>query len=238
MSEIQVKEQGGGGKARQKKQTLRVDFTPMVDMNMLLITFFMFCTTLLKPQVMNIAMPSTEKPPPDQEITTRKSTAITILMGANDKIYYYEGKLEEQVFEDSTFLKVTTYGEDGIRKILLEKNRGTFEKIQDLKIKRERGEIDMVLYDTLVNRIQKEANEVLRIAPTVLIKPLDNSIYKNMVDMLDEMLICNIGFYQIAELVDGDKYLYFNKTLDTNILSPEQKMQWNKEQKVQWDKPK
>ena len=225
MSEVQVKENGGGGKARQKKQTLRVDFTPMVDMNMLLITFFMFCTTLLKPQVMNIAMPSTEKPPEEQQVKTRKTTAITILMGANDKIYYYDGKLEEQVFEDSTFLKETAYGEEGIRQILLEKNKGTFEKIQELKIQRERGEIDAVLYDTLVNRIQKDANEVLKIAPTVLIKPLDNAIYKNMVDMLDEMLICNIGFYQIAELVEGDRYLYYKKTGDEEVLSPAQKIQ-------------
>ena len=61
MSEVQVKDDSSGKKGRQKKQTLRVDFTPMVDMNMLLITFFMFCTTLLKPQVMNISMPSKEK---------------------------------------------------------------------------------------------------------------------------------------------------------------------------------
>ena len=58
MSEVQVKDEGGKKKGRQKKQVLRVDFTPMVDMNMLLITFFMFCTTLLKPQVMNITMPA------------------------------------------------------------------------------------------------------------------------------------------------------------------------------------
>ena len=61
MSEVQVKDEGGKKKGRQKKQVLRVDFTPMVDMNMLLITFFMFCTTLLKPQVMNITMPAKDK---------------------------------------------------------------------------------------------------------------------------------------------------------------------------------
>ena len=222
MSEVQVKDNGGGKKARQKKQTLRVDFTPMVDMNMLLITFFMFATTLLKPQVMNISMPSTEKS--TEPVTVGKTTAITFLMGAHDMIYYYEGKLEESVFEDTTFLKKTNYGEEGVRQILLEKNRGTYEKIQELKIQRERGEIDAVLYDSLVNKRQKEANE-MQIAPTVLIKPLDNSIYKNMVDMLDEMLITNIGFYQIAELVDGDRYLYYKKTGDESVLSPAQKEQ-------------
>ena len=43
---------GKRGKGKQKKMTVRVDFTPMVDMNMLLITFFMLCTTLSKPQTM------------------------------------------------------------------------------------------------------------------------------------------------------------------------------------------
>jgi biopolymer transport protein ExbD len=228
MSEVQVKEQGGGKKARQKKQTLRVDFTPMVDMNMLLITFFMFCTTLLKPQVMNIAMPSTEKAEEGQELTTRESTAITILMGENDKIFYYEGKLEDKVFEDSTFLKETTYGEEGIRQILLRKNEGTYQKIQELKGRRDNGEIDAVMFDSLSNKIQKDANDILKIAPTILIKPLDKSSYKNMVDILDEMLITNIGFYQIAELVDGDRYLYFKRTGDQDVLSPAQKAQLDK----------
>ena len=49
------------GNSKQKKMTVRVDFTPMVDMNMLLITFFMLCTSLSKPQTMEISMPSNDK---------------------------------------------------------------------------------------------------------------------------------------------------------------------------------
>ena len=37
MAEIQESGNKKGGKSKQKKMTVRVDFTPMVDMNMLLI---------------------------------------------------------------------------------------------------------------------------------------------------------------------------------------------------------
>ena len=58
---------GKRGKGKQKKMTVRVDFTPMVDMNMLLITFFMLCTTLSKPQTMEISMPSNDKDITEQQ---------------------------------------------------------------------------------------------------------------------------------------------------------------------------
>ena len=52
-AEVQESSKKGKG-SKQKKMTVRVDFTPMVDMNMLRITFFMLCTTLSKPQTMEI----------------------------------------------------------------------------------------------------------------------------------------------------------------------------------------
>ena len=47
MAQVEVKDNGGKKKkGQQKKMNIHVDFTPMVDMNMLLITFFMLCTTM------------------------------------------------------------------------------------------------------------------------------------------------------------------------------------------------
>src|SRR5574344_2445438 len=62
--------------SKQKKMNVRVDFTPMVDMMMLLITFFMLCTSLSKPQTMELTMPSNDKNIQQQDQTDRKSTRL------------------------------------------------------------------------------------------------------------------------------------------------------------------
>ena len=82
----EIQETGKKGKgSKQKKMTVRVDFTPMVDMNMLLITFFMLCTTLIKPQTMELNMPSNNKDiTDDQKSMVKASQAITLLLGADD----------------------------------------------------------------------------------------------------------------------------------------------------------
>ena len=104
--------------SKQKKMNVRVDFTPMVDMMMLLITFFMLCTSLAKPQAMHLTMPAK-----DQNLTAedkdkaKTDQMVTIYLGANDKIYYYMVDRKEQ-FGDPQFLKETTYGKAGIREVL------------------------------------------------------------------------------------------------------------------------
>ena len=83
-------EQGKGG-GKQKKKDVRVDFTPMVDMMMLLITFFMLCTSLAKPQTMELSMPSNDKNIQDDDKTvTKASQTITIYVAGNDKIYHVD----------------------------------------------------------------------------------------------------------------------------------------------------
>ena len=110
----EIQESGRKGKStKQKKMAVRVDFTPMVDMNMLLITFFMLCTTLIKPQTMELSMPSNEKDLTDeQKSKVKASQAITLLLADNDKLYYYEG---EPNYQDYTSLKETSYDADGLR---------------------------------------------------------------------------------------------------------------------------
>ncbi len=223
MAEVQANDKGGGKKGRQKKHTIRVDFTPMVDMNMLLITFFMFATTLLKPQVMNITMPSRDKVEKGQGTQFRKSTALTILVAGDNKVYYYEGLPEGDQWKDAATLTETSLAEDGIRALLMKKNSGTYEKVQELKVKRSKGIVSEQFYREKVDEIQKEANVELGIAPNVMIKITDDAKYESMVDALDEMLVCNIGFYQIAELADADRYLLYLNTQKAEYLTEKQR---------------
>ncbi len=70
--------------SKQKKMQTRVDFTPMVDMMMLLITFFMLCSTLAKPQTMELTMPSKDQNMTDEDKSvTKASYTITMYVTAD-----------------------------------------------------------------------------------------------------------------------------------------------------------
>lgn len=200
-----------GKKGKPKKINLRVDFTPMVDMNMLLITFFMFCTTLSKPQVMDIAMPTDQDVDEQETPKVKESKAITLLLGADDKVYYYLGKLDESAYKDYNTLKETTYStnasNEGLRDVLLERNSDAVTKMRELKI--ERKEKGVKMSDEEFKERSKEIKGD-KDALTVIIKPTQEATYKNLVDALDEMQICSVGKYAIVDMTDGDHFLLEN----------------------------
>ena len=202
-AEVQESSGKKRGKGKQKKMTVRVDFTPMVDMNMLLITFFMLCTTLSKPQTMEISMPSNDKDITDQQKSMVKaSQAITLLLGADNKLYYYEG---EPNYRDYTSLKETTYGANGLRAVLLQKNAAAVNQVRALK----QQKLDLEITD---DEYKKKVSEIKsgKDTPTVIIKATDDASYMNLIDALDEMQICNIGKYVITDIVEADEFLIKN----------------------------
>ena len=73
--------------SRQKKFEPRIDFTPMVDMNMLLITFFMLCTTMLKSQTLKIALPSNSNEAMQEKNQNQaaESQAFTIILDGKEE---------------------------------------------------------------------------------------------------------------------------------------------------------
>ena len=182
-----------GGKPQGKKLSTRVDFTPMVDLGFLLITFFMLTTSMNKPQTMEINMPVKEENLDEEEKTKiKESQAMTILLTEKDKVVYYFGITDPK-------LETSNFGKNGIRKILLQKNRELnpvgVDSIPILKDMFQKKEIDEATYKKRLSVIKAYKNGLI-----VVIKADDKSKFKNLVDILDEMLICNIGRYAIVDI--------------------------------------
>jgi len=206
MSEIQTNDGGGKkkkGGSKQKKISVFVDFTPMVDMNMLLITFFMLCTSLSKPQTMEINMPSNDKNITNEDRDAVKaSQAITLVLAGGDSIFYYTGQPD---YKDFNSLKLSSYKADGIRAFLLKRNTEAVNKINDLKQKKLQLKISQAQFTKQVSEIKGGKG-----TPVVIIKAADKATYKNLIDALDEMQICNIGKYVIDKMSPAEAYLMKN----------------------------
>ena len=184
-------EQGGGdgkhSKGRQKKMQIHVDFTPMVDMNMLLITFFMLCTTMIKSQTLNISLPTNEKVDQAQQNKVKQSEAITIIVDSDrDKpvdgkpgavkanyVYYYEGKPggEEGIKDangdglvDNNNLKATEFlgnvngVAQGIRAVLRERNLEVVKRIDVLKEEWRAKKLSDETYQAEAKKIRNDRN--------------------------------------------------------------------------------
>jgi biopolymer transport protein ExbD len=198
MAEITTSK-GSGKKGKPKKLSTRVDFTPMCDLGFLLITFFMLSTSMNKPQTMELSLPSKDKVTEEEQSKIKESTAITIILGKEDKLFYYFGigteEAAPQVIE-------TTYAPDGIRKMLLQRNLDVVTQVRKLK---DEFENERISEEELRKRTSEAKDN--KMAPVVMIKSSDEATYKNMVDILDEMQICSIGRFAMVDITDYDKVL-------------------------------
>jgi len=155
----------GPGVKKGKKMSTRVDLTPMVDLGFLLITFFIFTTTMSQPTAMKLFLPKdTDKP--EEQNKAKESGALTIMLGDKNHVYYYEGILDPAGanFKSSSF--------KDIREVIMNKKKSTDEK-------------DFV----------------------VVIKPGDQSTYKNVIDILDEMTINVVKKYALVDISEGEASL-------------------------------
>ncbi len=203
MGEIIVEEKGKkGGKRQAKKHSTRIDMTPMVDLMCLLITFFMLTTAFSKPKVMVITMPEkTDNPDDKNRPEIPKNRTLNILLTEGHKVYYYIGIADPKKPAELPQLVKTDFSKDGIRKFLLIKNKDLFTKIAEYRDQRITGKGKFkddadTTADSKIKKLKKEDQK----GPIVLIKADEKAKYKDIVDIIDEMAICNIASYAVVDL--------------------------------------
>jgi biopolymer transport protein ExbD len=171
----------GPGVKKAKKLNTRVDMTPFVDIGFLLITFFIFTATMSAPTTMDLNMPKdTEKK--DEETKVKQSGALNILLGKDNSLFYYEGEL------DPTGANFKS---------------GTFKEIRDVIIKKKKEVVDKYVSDPACEAEAKAKGKTIddyckQKDFFVIIKPTDEAVYKNVVDILDEMTINKVARYALV----------------------------------------
>lgn len=166
----------GPGVKKAKKLSTRVDMTPMVDLGFLLITFFIFTTTMSTPNTMRLIMPKDEKDP-EKQTEVKQSGALTILMGGDDGVYYYEGQMEA----DGSNFQTSDYKK--IREVIQKKKAAVMVQGRSLGHHPDSLDKDMV----------------------VVIKPNKEATFKNTIDILDEMAISRIMRYALVDITPTEE---------------------------------
>lgn len=180
----------GPGVKKAKKLSTRVDMTPMVDLGFLLITFFIFTATMSSPVGMDLNMPKdTNKD--DEQTKAKQSGALTVMLGKDNNVYYYEGELAP----DGANFKQTTF--KGIRDEIIRKKKEVIAAYTGNAAceekAREKGKDP---------RKSCEDEDFI-----VVIKPTANATYKNTVDILDEMTINNVRRFAMVKIADSERDL-------------------------------
>lgn len=158
-----------GKKGRKKAKIPKIDMTPMVDLGFLLLTFFILTTTLSTPTTMPVVVPPKKEPKTEEEKPDKiaESRVFTIMLGAKNRAYYYQGVKEPE-------LHVTGFSKKkGIRDACI-------DAMDRLKTNPSIPEKDKTML--------------------FLIKITDKAVYKNMVDILDEMNVLGQKSYALVDI--------------------------------------
>jgi len=199
MASIEGGDGGGGhkkgpGVKKAKKLSTRVDMTPMVDLGFLLITFFIFTATMSSPKTMDLNMPKDSEKKED-ETKVKQSGALTIMLGKDDKVYFYEGELapDGSNFKSSSFKAIRA--EIIRKKQEVIKTHQHDDKCQEMKDKAQKNG------DPNWERADLDRDFV------VVIKPNEEATYRNTVDMLDEMTINNVKRFAMIKIAPTENDL-------------------------------
>jgi biopolymer transport protein ExbD len=101
-----------------RNYSANIDMTPMVDLGFLLITFFIFTSTMNEAKALKLIMPNeNDRVPP----AVKESHVATVILGQGNLVFYYEG-FPENAFKNKNYQQ-THFGKDGVREMIMEKKR-------------------------------------------------------------------------------------------------------------------
>jgi biopolymer transport protein ExbD len=160
-------------KPGRRMHSVKVDLTPMVDLGFLLITFFVFTTTMSEIKALKLVMPKDD----GKGTPVAESGTVTIIPGEH-RLWYYEGE-----FPGS---------KSGIKPI-------PYTRIDQLRT-------NLVQLKNKLTGINGNDDKLV-----VMIKPLKNASFNNIVNMLDEMKICGIKRYALMDVSVGEEELTEHK---------------------------
>jgi len=152
------------------KCQLKIDMTPMVDLGFLLITFFIFTTSMAEPMATNLFMP---KDGPETNVS--EATVLTVLLAGENKIYYYDGKWDNSFNRHQVML--TTYIlSSGLRQVIRDKqNRmGSMKNEMMLLIKPS----DESTYNNLINTLDETTINGVKKYSLLNLSPEEKSFLK------------------------------------------------------------
>ncbi len=212
MAEVQQQDSGSGkgkhNKLRAKKASTHIDMTPMVDLAFLLLTFFILTTTLSKPRTMDITMPVKEDVKDEDRTKVPASQTLSILLTENDKIIWYIGVDNPEEPPQTVIADFSASGPNSVHKMLLEKNKTVLDLVKLVDDSVRAGLIPNKPEEIKKHKAAVKAAEKKGLI--VLIKPDEKAKYRNLVDILDEMLVTNVARYAIVDLSDSEKELILN----------------------------
>jgi biopolymer transport protein ExbD len=184
----------GPGVKKAKKLSTRVDMTPMVDLGFLLITFFIFTTTLSTPNTMSLNVPKKADDIKNQ-MEIKASNALTIMLGKDNHVFYYEGQL------DATGANFKSSNFKDIRKVIADKRKEVMSRhVHD-------ADCEKIQQKAKEKGVEDWKNACLDKDFVVVIKPNADATYANTIDMLDEMAINDVKAFAVVDISQSENDL-------------------------------
>lgn len=192
------------GKTKRLKASINIDFTPMVDLGFLLITFFMLTTTLMKHQIIEVENPEKHNQPQP----VKESQVLTLIVNSDSGIFYYDGVT-------NPILHSITLNDEKFEKLIYRKAvklNPLIDSIPYLRLQYNLVANDTTAAKTILHRIEKiKANHN---GLMCLIKMQDSCKLKNMINIIDVLSNCHVGRYSFVELEERDKQLMAQAKFD------------------------